>query len=104
MARFAANWQVAGFALVATFVAGAQASPSPAPMSQKMPATSMPVSAQAPLTEAQKARFVLDRLGFGARPGEVEKVEAMGAMAWIDRQLLLDQHLLDRPAVDLDCH
>ena len=87
MARFAANWQVAGFALVATFVAGAQASPSPAPMSQKMPATSMPVSAQAPLTEAQKARFVLDRLGFGARPGEVEKVEAMGAMNWIDRQL-----------------
>lgn len=87
MARFAASWQVTGFALVATFVVGAQASPSPATMSQKTPAASMPVSAQAPLTEAQKARLVLDRLGFGARPGEVEKVEAMGAMNWIDRQL-----------------
>jgi uncharacterized protein (DUF1800 family) len=45
-------------------------------------------TASAPaLSETQKAHLVLDRLGFGARPGDVEKVKAMGAMAWIDRQL-----------------
>lgn len=40
-----------------------------------------------PLTEAEKARMALDRLGFGARPGDVERVQAIGVMAWIDRQL-----------------
>jgi uncharacterized protein (DUF1800 family) len=47
-------------------------------------------SASAPLTDAQKARFVLDRLGFGARPGEVAQVQAMGVAAWIERQLRPD--------------
>lgn len=39
------------------------------------------------LTEEQKALHVLNRLGFGARPGDVEKVKAMGVEKYIDQQL-----------------
>lgn len=40
-----------------------------------------------PLTEDQKAIHVLNRLGFGARPGDVEKVKAMGVKKYIESQL-----------------
>lgn len=40
-----------------------------------------------PLTEDQKALHVLNRLGFGARSGDVEKVKAMGVQKYIDQQL-----------------
>lgn len=40
-----------------------------------------------PLTEDQKILHVLNRLGFGARPGDVEKVKAMGLQKYIDQQL-----------------
>ncbi len=40
-----------------------------------------------PLTEDQKIVHVLNRLGFGARPGDVEKVKAIGLQKYIDRQL-----------------
>ncbi len=39
------------------------------------------------LTEEQKVRHVLNRLGFGARPGDVEKVKAMGLKKYIEQQL-----------------
>lgn len=39
------------------------------------------------LTEEQKIIHVLNRLGFGARPGEVEKVKAVGLQRFIDQQL-----------------
>jgi len=39
------------------------------------------------LTEEQKIIHVLNRLGFGARPGDVEKVRAMGLQKYIDQQL-----------------
>ncbi len=45
-----------------------------------------PAPAQS-LSEEQKARMALDRLAFGARPGDVDKVRAMGVDAWIQRQL-----------------
>jgi uncharacterized protein (DUF1800 family) len=35
----------------------------------------------------QKIMHVLNRLGFGARPGDVDKVKAMGLQKYIDRQL-----------------
>ena len=41
----------------------------------------------APLTGADRARQVLSRLTFGARPGDVAAVERMGIDRWIDRQL-----------------
>ena len=39
------------------------------------------------LTEDQKAIHVLNRLGFGARPGDVAKVKAMGIRNYIEQQL-----------------
>ncbi len=39
------------------------------------------------LTEDQKILHVLNRLGFGARPGDVEKVKAIGLQKYIDRQI-----------------
>jgi uncharacterized protein (DUF1800 family) len=39
------------------------------------------------LTEDQKIMHVLNRLGFGARPGDVEKVKAMGLQKYIEQQL-----------------
>ena len=40
-----------------------------------------------PLTEDQKILHVLNRLGYGARPGDVAKVKAMGLQKYIDQQL-----------------
>jgi uncharacterized protein (DUF1800 family) len=40
-----------------------------------------------PLTERQQALHVLSRLGYGPRPGDVERVRAMGVAAYIRRQL-----------------
>ncbi len=39
------------------------------------------------LTPTQKALHVLNRLGFGARPGDVEKVKALGVQKYIEQQL-----------------
>ena len=39
------------------------------------------------LTEEQKIMHVLNRLGFGARPGDVEKVKKIGLEKYIDQQL-----------------
>jgi uncharacterized protein (DUF1800 family) len=39
------------------------------------------------LTEDQKIMHVLNRLGFGARPGDVERVKAIGLQKYIEQQL-----------------
>jgi uncharacterized protein (DUF1800 family) len=39
------------------------------------------------LTDDQKIWHVLNRLGYGARPGDVEKVKAIGLQKYIDQQL-----------------
>jgi uncharacterized protein (DUF1800 family) len=39
------------------------------------------------LTEEQRIIHVLNRLGFGARPGDVERVKAMGVQKYIEQQL-----------------
>lgn len=43
--------------------------------------------AQAPLSPADSARHVLNRLAFGARPGDIEAVARGGALHWADQQL-----------------
>ena len=48
--------------------------------SQKRPKTQK-------LTEEQRVVHVLNRLGFGARPGDVERVKAMGLENYINQQL-----------------
>src|SRR5688572_3896791 len=40
-----------------------------------------------PMTEDQKAEHVLNRLGFGPRPGDIERVRQTGVSAWIEQQL-----------------
>lgn len=40
-----------------------------------------------PLTEDQKILHVLNRLGFGARPGDVERAKAIGLQKYIEQQL-----------------
>ena len=45
------------------------------------------VSTSKPLTEDQKILHVLSRLSYGVRPGDVEKVKAMGLQKYIDQQL-----------------
>lgn len=40
-----------------------------------------------PLTEEQKILHVLNRLGFGARPGDVQRVKSIGLQKYIDQQL-----------------
>ena len=39
------------------------------------------------LSPDEQVRHVLDRLAFGPRPGDVDRVRAMGVDAWISRQL-----------------
>src|ERR1043166_3287614 len=43
------------------------------------------------LTEDQRILHVLNRLGFGARPGDVERVKAMGLDNYINQQLNPEQ-------------
>jgi uncharacterized protein (DUF1800 family) len=54
----------------------------------------------APVMPADEAAIVhaLSRLAFGARPGDVERVKAIGVAAWIDRQL--DPRRLDDRAAE----
>jgi uncharacterized protein (DUF1800 family) len=54
--------------------------------------------AERPLTDRQKVAHVLNRLGYGARPGDVERIERMGLDAWIDLQLHPER--IDDSAVD----
>jgi len=43
--------------------------------------------ARKPLTEEQRILHLLNRLGFGPRPGDVEKVRKLGVRAYIEQQL-----------------
>ena len=55
-------------------------------------------SATAPMDERKRALHALNRLAFGPRPGDVERVTAMGVDKWIDQQLhpnKIDDHALD---------
>src|SRR6185503_19394672 len=44
-------------------------------------------SSKKKLTEEQRIVHVLNRLGFGARPGDIERVKSMGLENYINRQL-----------------
>src|ERR671933_164450 len=57
------------------------------------------------LTEEQRILHVLNRLGFGARPGDVERVKAMGIDKYIDLQLhpeKIDDTVADAKVKNLD--
>ena len=67
--------------LASTFAAGISAQS----MSGGMKAPGSKSAAR--LSEDQRILHVLNRLGFGARPGDVERVKAMGIDSYITRQL-----------------
>ncbi len=46
-----------------------------------------PVSAAAPRTDETTILHVLNRVAFGPRPGDIEKIRASGVQAYIDQQL-----------------
>jgi len=50
------------------------------------------------LTEDEATLHALNRLGYGPRPGDVERVEQMGLEKWIDQQL--DPDSIDDSALD----
>ena len=63
--------------------------PAPAPLAiaPEPPPRYRVTLARSPLPEKQQIVHVLNRLGYGPRPGDVERVKRQGLNAWIERQL-----------------
>lgn len=67
-------------------------------------------SVRGSISEQEKVKHVLSRFTFGARPGDVEKVRAIGIDAWFERQLnpeqiddsALNKRLRDYPSIFLN--
>jgi uncharacterized protein (DUF1800 family) len=78
--------------------AGLLAAPSDTKKPVVTSAATTALKAARPLTEDEKIVHVLNRLGYGPRPGDVESVKALGLDRYIDRQL--NPEKLDDPAVD----
>ena len=82
--------------LALLILAGCSTGPT-TPRSASAPATLDPppryrvTLARSPLTEEQQVVHVLNRLGYGPRPGDVERVKRMGLNRWIERQLEPDR-------------
>ena len=57
-----------------------------------------PAPDRAELTGAERIHHVLDRLAFGPRPGDAERVASMGVDRWIDEQL--DPRTIDDTAAE----
>jgi uncharacterized protein (DUF1800 family) len=72
-----------------------QAVPRPAPASRGPVTVSLPAS---PLGPDQRILHALNRLGYGPRPGDVERVRRMGLAAYIEMQL--DPRGIPDPAVE----
>ncbi|MFN2491361.1 MAG: DUF1800 domain-containing protein [Pyrinomonadaceae bacterium] len=79
---FAVASQIASFLLVAQLLFNTLALTV-----QAQARTSRIPHANASLTENQRILHVLNRLGFGARPGDVERVKGMGLGKYIEEQL-----------------
>ena len=52
----------------------------------------------APLDDLEQTWHALNRLAFGPRPGDVERVAAMGWRTWFEEQL--DPSSIEDPAID----
>src|ERR1051325_4593968 len=56
-------------------------------LSNVLPASAQKQSAASRLNEEQRAVHVLNRLAFGARPGDVERVLKLGVENYVEQQL-----------------
>ena len=78
---------------------------APAPAPRPAPSLTLPAS---PLSEEQRVLHALNRLGYGPRPGDVERVRRTGLAAYIEQQLspsriadpAADQALTGYPVLD----
>ncbi|HEY4321076.1 MAG TPA: DUF1800 domain-containing protein [Gemmatimonadales bacterium] len=52
-------------------------------------ALAAPLPAQAPMTAVDSARHALDRLAYGATPGQIDAIARGGVMKWVDDQLAM---------------
>ncbi|WP_419806864.1 DUF1800 family protein [Terriglobus sp.] len=74
------------------------------------PLAAAAASRPAPVVRVDASALLLDRFTFGARPGDLDRVRAMGASAWFDQQLqperiddsALEQRLNAYPAMRLN--
>jgi uncharacterized protein (DUF1800 family) len=109
--RSASHWVLAPMAGI--LVACASGAAAPAPM-QGVPPAAVPSSTPREQLPEQQVLQVLNRLGYGPRPGDVARVRAMGVDRWIALQLTPDRiddsaadaamaryHLLDIPTSDV---
>lgn len=74
-------------------------------LSPALAANAAPAADKRSLSQNQRALHVLNRLGFGARPGDVEKVKSMGIKKYIDQQLdpgTISDTLAERKTADLE--
>ncbi|HEU4563240.1 MAG TPA: DUF1800 family protein, partial [Gemmatimonadaceae bacterium] len=74
---------VAAIAAALALLCGCAPAGRAAPPGEKPPAS----AGARELTADQQVRHALARLSFGARPGDVERVRAMGVDRWIEHQL-----------------
>ena len=93
--------RAAGVALIGLIAGACASAPPPAP--RVAPAAPVPSAASlqlpaSPLTPDQQILHVLNRLGYGPRPGDVDRMRAMGIAAYIERQL--DPRRIPDPAVE----
>jgi uncharacterized protein (DUF1800 family) len=90
-----------------TSVKGGDGTPAgPAPASARPSISAQPVApTQAPTVGGdRRIMHALSRLTYGARPGDVERVRAVGLSAWIDRQLrpaTIDDSATERTLAEL---
>lgn len=70
----------------ALFLAAIIALPNAALAGDKSPAKK-PIAVHKPMDESKRAVHVLNRLAFGPRPGDIEKVQAIGVEKWLEQQL-----------------
>ena len=71
----------------AIFLSAAVAIPCAAQAPKKAPASPVVTSQSGELLPDEQIQQVLNRLTFGARPGDAAKVRSMGIEQWIDLQL-----------------
>lgn len=93
--------RAAGVALIGLIAGACSSAPPRAP--RVAPAAPVPSAASlqlpaSPLTPDQQILHVLNRLGYGPRPGDVDRMRAMGIAAYIERQL--DPRRIPDPAVE----
>src|SRR5215469_16902400 len=80
----------AGVVLVALLGSACSTAPSPALRASTLAPAPRAAGWELPassLSQDQQILHVLNRLGYGPRPGDIERVRRMGVAAYIDRQL-----------------